>query len=75
MADYYQLLHTNPELAKSIKANDLGKYAQTLNTKTKAKVLRSKPVENDPDAMPWDGRLASRSNKRKAELAVLSDDD
>lgn len=74
-AEYPQLLHTNPELAKSIKANDLGKYARKLDTKTKAKVLRRKPAENDPDVMPWDGRLVPRANKRKANLAVLSDED
>jgi hypothetical protein len=72
-----QLLHSNPELARTIKANDLGKYAGKLSTKTKAKALRSKPVVADPEANPWEApnRLASRSTKRKADLAMLSDDE
>jgi hypothetical protein len=63
------LLHTNPELAKSIKANDLGKYARSSKTRTKA----TKTPTADPDKMPWEGRIA-RPPKRTADLAVLSDD-
>jgi hypothetical protein len=64
-------------LARTIKANDLGKYAGKLSTKTKAKALRSKPGVADPEANPWEApnRLASRSTKRKADLAMLSDDE
>jgi len=71
----YQLLHSNPELAKSIKANDLGRYAGKLKPSTKAKALRVKPTDTDPDANPWDARIAARSTKRKANLAMLSDED
>jgi hypothetical protein len=63
-------------LAKTIKANDLGKFAQRApnpEAKVKDKVLRK---ETNPDDEPWAERIHSKrdaAGDTKRVLAELSD--
>lgn len=64
-----QLLRDNPEVARNIKANDLGKLSRTI---TKAeKHERAAKKETDPDDKPWKDRVQAgkRGPKVLAELS------
>jgi hypothetical protein len=71
-------LQTNPEVAKTIKANDLGKFAHRElkpDRKGKGKGTRK---ESNPEHEPWKERLQVKakmrvSNNEKRILAELSD--
>lgn len=74
-----QLLDTNPELAKSIRANDLGKYAgRVRGTSSKTKPARAtEAAVAAVEAEPWVDRLVAKKHQSITHhaLAVLSDED
>ena len=67
----HQLLRGNPEVARKIKANDLGKLSWSVQ-----KVEKQEPVVKytDPEDEPWKDRIsAGQSRKRNRVLVELSD--
>ncbi|ORY30568.1 P-loop containing nucleoside triphosphate hydrolase protein [Naematelia encephala] len=73
-----KLLRDNPDLARTMKANDLGKLAKTTMNRTERPTQsKLKRKATDPDEEPWRERLLARSSRPagKRNLAELSDGD